>query len=70
MPGSNLIQQSVATLRKAAAASCEVVLKSKTAMPLAETRGPRAAYVQETGERKRSLETPDRAQKIVRVQQR
>jgi hypothetical protein len=39
-------------------------------MPLAETRGPRAAYVQETGQRKRSLETPDRAQKIVRVQQR
>jgi enoyl-CoA hydratase len=70
MPGSNLIQQSLPTLRKSAAVSREVVLKSKQTMQLAETCGPQAEFVHETGEQKCSLEQPDLAQKIARVQQR
>ncbi len=70
VPDSDLSEQAFATLKRTAAASRELVLRTKATMRLACASDHRAAFVHETAEQKWSLEQSHFAEAIARAQER
>jgi enoyl-CoA hydratase len=70
VPEAGLIDHAVEMLRICAAAPRELVLRTKASMRLAQGSDHQTAFLHETAEQKRSLETPEFAGALARIRNR